>query len=313
MGRLGELPGGDEPPGQRRVAADVGVGARSQGRRLHLVVWTRTARRSHRSCSRPGRPACWPWPTTGAFLPKRSSIQARMRLGRAGVHPRDQAEGEEVLASLRVAGLGTGLLAGLQGQGGHRDLVDREAVESPVGQGVVGVARLAQRPLVEGVGVDDRGSRRVARRGGWPGGRPGSWPPARWASSPGVRMSWSEMWTWNADTPARVPAGARISAGKSGRVARSLPIRALTLVNRSPVSCMPSPESPAKRMTTLSRSWVRSVCAVSANTSPFTRSVTRPYHVHFPETAYRGLSRYDAASEAAARGPVLGPCRVRRW
>ena len=35
--------------------------------------------------------------------------------------------------------------------------------------------------------------------------------------SPGVRMSWSEMWTWNADTPARVPAGARISAGKSGQ------------------------------------------------------------------------------------------------
>jgi len=31
--------------------------------------------------------------------------------------------------------------------------------------------------------------------------------------SPGVRMSWSEMCIWNADTPARVPAGARISAG----------------------------------------------------------------------------------------------------
>ena len=36
-------------------------------------------------------------------------------------------------------------------------------------------------------------------------------------------MVWSEMWTWNADTPASVPAGARISAGKSGKVARSLP------------------------------------------------------------------------------------------
>ena len=31
--------------------------------------------------------------------------------------------------------------------------------------------------------------------------------------SPGVEMSWSEMWTWNAETPATVPAGARISAG----------------------------------------------------------------------------------------------------
>ena len=44
-------------------------------------------------------------------------------------------------------------------------------------------------------------------------------------ASPGVRMSWSEMWTWNAETPARVPAGARISAGKSGNVDRSLPIK----------------------------------------------------------------------------------------
>ena len=31
--------------------------------------------------------------------------------------------------------------------------------------------------------------------------------------SPGVEMSWSEMWTWKAETPATVPAGARISAG----------------------------------------------------------------------------------------------------
>ena len=37
------------------------------------------------------------------------------------------------------------------------------------------------------------------------------------------------MCTWNDDTPAIVPAGARISAGKFGRVARSLPNTALTL------------------------------------------------------------------------------------
>ncbi len=74
--------------------------------------------------------------------------------------------------------------------------------------------------------------------------------------SPGVRMSWSEMWTWKADTPARVPAGARISAGKSGRVAVSFPNAELTDVNWVPVSCIPSPESPAKRMTTRSSSVV---------------------------------------------------------
>ena len=38
-----------------------------------------------------------------------------------------------------------------------------------------------------------------------------------------------------------------------GKVARSLPNMAeLTSVNWSPVSCIPSPESPAKRMTTRS-------------------------------------------------------------
>ena len=49
-----------------------------------------------------------------------------------------------------------------------------------------------------------------------------------------------------------MPAGARISAGKSGKVARSLPNSAAVLVNWLPVICMPSPESPAKRMTALS-------------------------------------------------------------
>ena len=68
--------------------------------------------------------------------------------------------------------------------------------------------------------------------------------------SPGVEISWSEMCTWNDDTPAIVPAGARISAGKFGSVARSLPKAAESSVKRSPTSCMPSPESPANRITT---------------------------------------------------------------
>ena len=61
------------------------------------------------------------------------------------------------------------------------------------------------------------------------------------------------MCTWKLETPCTVPAGARISAGNSGSVDRSLPNDALTEVKRSPVSCMPSPESPAKRTTTRSR------------------------------------------------------------
>src|SRR4051794_36413478 len=66
-------------------------------------------------------------------------------------------------------------------------------------------------------------------------------------------MSREAKWIWNADTPATVPAGARISAGKSGRVARSLPKTAVASVNRLPASCIPSPESPAIRTTTRSR------------------------------------------------------------
>ena len=70
--------------------------------------------------------------------------------------------------------------------------------------------------------------------------------------SPGVRMSWSAKCSWNDDTPASVPCGALISAGKLGSVDRSFPNNAVSAVNRSPVSCMPSPESPAIRMTTRS-------------------------------------------------------------
>jgi hypothetical protein len=86
-------------------------------------------------------------------------------------------------------------------------------------------------------------------------------------ASPGVTMSWSEMCTWNDETPAMVPAGARISAGKFGIVARSLPNTALTSVKRSPVSCMPSPESPANRITTSAR---------RSGTSDVVSAVTRP-------------------------------------
>ncbi len=82
-------------------------------------------------------------------------------------------------------------------------------------------------------------------------------------ASPGVRMSWSAKCNWNDETPGKVPAGARISAGKLGNVDRSLPNDAVSAVNRSPVSCIPSPESPAKRITT------RSSCLTSMVTFLF--------------------------------------------
>ena len=74
-------------------------------------------------------------------------------------------------------------------------------------------------------------------------------------ASPGVSTSWSAKCSWKLLTPGRVPWGARISAGKLGSVDRSLPIAAVSLVKRSPVSCIPSPESPAKRITTRSSVW----------------------------------------------------------
>ena len=52
-------------------------------------------------------------------------------------------------------------------------------------------------------------------------------------ASPGVRMSWSEKWIWKPDTPGSEPAGARISAGKSGSVERSFPTSAVSVVKRA--------------------------------------------------------------------------------
>ncbi len=92
-------------------------------------------------------------------------------------------------------------------------------------------------------------------------------------------MSCSDTWTWKAETPASVPWGARISAGNSGSVARSLPNRALALVNRSPVSCMPSPESPAKRTTMRSSGSVTGREAVSVTTIPLDCRVGAPSNV----------------------------------
>ena len=76
-------------------------------------------------------------------------------------------------------------------------------------------------------------------------------------SSPGVKTSLLEKCNWKPLTPANDPAGARISAGKSGNVLTSLPNTAETLVICEPANCIPSPLSPQKRITMVSRSSVR--------------------------------------------------------
>ena len=107
-------------------------------------------------------------------------------------------------------------------------------------------------------------------------------------------MSWSAKCSWNAETPGRVPAGARISAGKSGSVDRSLPNDAVELVNRSPVSCMPSPESPAKRMITRS-SWTICLLTAPCLAPPVARRST-------------SLSRNRMHSTSLCRGRVVRTC-----
>ena len=118
---------------------------------------------------------------------------------------------------------------------------------------------------------------------------------------PGVRMSREAKWIWNAETPARVPAGARISAGKSGSVTRSLPIRAVAAAKRLPASCMPSPESPAKRTTTRSfssRTFVKSLQKRQA------------FRVRFYAPVWTGSLRAD--DRRIASGPRHGILQSRR-
>ena len=131
---------------------------------------------------------------------------------RAVVEPREQAEGEEVLAPLGVAWLCSGRLAGLDGERGHRYLVDTKADKLPSSSGLVSYPALArsrsskESELITRIPPVGRSATFAFKAAGFIATR-------TFGASPGVKISWSEMWIWNADTPARVPAGARISAG----------------------------------------------------------------------------------------------------
>ena len=76
-------------------------------------------------------------------------------LDRPRVHPRDQAEGEEVLRALRVTRLHPELLARLERERGHRHLDHAVRVERAVVERVGDVADLVEVALVEGVLVDE--------------------------------------------------------------------------------------------------------------------------------------------------------------
>ena len=71
-------------------------------------------------------------------------------------------------------------------------------------------------------------ARRAAGRARFAFSAAGFIATSTFGASPGVRMSWSAKCSWNDETPGRVPAGARISAGKFGSVDRSLPNAAVS-------------------------------------------------------------------------------------
>ena len=135
-------------------------------------------------------------------------------------------------------------------------------------------------------------------------------------ASPGVRMSWSAKWTWNDETPGSVPWGARISAGKLGRVDRSLPNAADSCVKRSPVSCMPSPESPANLMMTRSScltclvtsvlSWVPVARVAPTATGTPLHDSRHPPRIDVISHTGRGARGFPPAARALVSDPDRG-------
>ena len=102
--QAGQLAGGDQAPGQRGVAGDVGVVAR---RRAWPAAprsgWSNSSAVSPKAY--PARKAARLASRTSGFLAKRSSIHSIVGSVGRRVHPRDEAEGEEVLRAVGVAGL----------------------------------------------------------------------------------------------------------------------------------------------------------------------------------------------------------------
>ena len=186
------------------------------------------------------------------------------RLERPIVEPEDETHREEVAAAVFF------FLAELQAldretrQFRHRHFVHAIRFERAVFERAGFVAGLIETFAFEGVAVDDQDAAgaEVAEVGGECGRVHGDERVDRVAGRVDVFAREVDLETRDAGERAL---RARISAGKSGNVAMSLPIRADVLVNCVPANCMPSPESPQNR--TVASSSVRTCLSCLSSTA----------------------------------------------
>ena len=188
------------------------VRARGEDGRRDLVRRGRTARRSRRSCSPALKAARLASRHDLGFLAKRCSIQSRVgSTGRVYIQE-SSPRAKKFFDRSASRGLAPGLLGRLDASA--RSSAPRRRVKpssEPSVERVGGVAGLVQVALVEGVAVDDERAAglqvaRLALRAA------GFIATSTSGASPGVRMSWSEMWTWK-----RGDAGQRARPGPGSR------------------------------------------------------------------------------------------------
>ena len=202
----------DQAVRQGEVAGDVAVGAGRQRGRLDLVG---TANASVVS------PKFQPARKAVMFASAMSGLLANFWRG-TRVSPRPGASTSRTAGrgrtcsccGRRPCGTSSVSLQRVQSELGQVHRVHLVAVQRAVLERVAGPAHSGQRARGEVVAVDDdRGARRHVVRLAFSAA--GFIATSTSGRSPGVRMSWSAKCSWNDETPASVPGGARISAGSS--------------------------------------------------------------------------------------------------
>ena len=191
------------------------------------------------------------------------------------VQPAQQAQGEHVLAALGVLAGQPEVLQRLDRHRLHRQRVHPVALEAAVLQRGGAVADLGEVARGEVVGVDDERAAgpdvvdvRAQRRGVHGhedvGGVPG-----------GGDVVVGEVQLEAGDAGQGAGGGADLG-GEVGQRRQVVAQAAVSAVKRSPVSCMPSPESPAKRMTRSTRSSVSHGLGRSRASRSMLRLLRRP-------------------------------------